>query len=193
MMSAAAELCPAVTWHYLLFISVILSQSHLIFLTLKLWLSHAINISRCLQVWHYYDLSEYTRVLSNTIKWEVISGVLQCAANYIKKNKSDKFHTDRAVQIKHYKEAVSLLVVNLSHTILAQLTREWHPAALTVACSAEWFCNEKALTLCQSGRWNTLGGRGRLNPCALCHHTPQKRKMICPGTSTCVCLLLYSF
>lgn len=54
--------------------------------------------------------------------------------------------------------------------------------------SVESFCRVKVLTLCQSGRWNTLGGRGRLNPCALCHHAPEKRKMVCPGTSVSVCL-----
>ncbi len=40
--------------------------------------------------------------------------------------------------------------------------------------SAKW----KVLTLCQSDRWNTLGGRGRLNPCALCHHAPKEEKNV---------------
>lgn len=35
---------------------------------------------------------------------------------------------------------------------------------------------QKVLTLCQSGKWNTLGGRGRLNPCALCHHAVKRKE-----------------
>ena len=54
--------------------------------------------------------------------------------------------------------------------------------------------NERGLTLCQSGRWNTLGGRGRLNPCALCHHAPDKRERLCPGdVRLCPWLLWISY
>lgn len=47
--------------------------------------------------------------------------------------------------------------------------------------SVESFCYKTVLTLCQSGRWNTPGGRGRLNPCELCHHALKRRKCSVQG------------
>lgn len=51
--------------------------------------------------------------------------------------------------------------------------------------SAVTLCSEKVLTLSHSGRWNTLGGRARLNPCA---HTQRQRKK---KTASSVSLLLF--
>lgn len=47
------------------------------------------------------------------------------------------------------------------------------------------------LTLCQSGRWSTLGGRGRLNPCALCHHAPTRRKVFSWGSLLCLLVIFF--
>lgn len=79
--------------------------------------------------------------------------------------------------------------LKLSHTVSAQFTPVWRLFILRVhvSCSVESFCCEKVLTLCQSGRWNTLGGRGRLNPCALCHHTPKEEEKVL-SRRVCFCL-----
>lgn len=36
----------------------------------------------------------------------------------------------------------------------------------------------KVLTRCQSGKWSTLGGRGRLDPCAPRNHAVKARKKV---------------
>lgn len=61
----------------------------------------------------------------------------------------------------------------------------WMTLFHSESSSAVTLCSEKVLTLSHSGRWNTLGGRAQLNPCA---HTQRQRKK---KTASSVSLLLF--
>lgn len=49
----------------------------------------------------------------------------------------------------------------------------------------------KVLTRCQSGRWSTLGGRGRLDPSAPCNHAVKMRKKSVRRPLVAFCLNFY--
>lgn len=46
----------------------------------------------------------------------------------------------------------------------------------------------KVLTRCQSGKWSTLGGRGRLDPCAPRNHAVKARKKVSTDLWSFFCL-----
>lgn len=89
---------------------------------------------------------------------------------------------DNVPQIENHMKTPSIIMTyHIQYQFHSHLCDTW--------CSIHSLYSAKVLTLCQSGRWNTLGGKGRLNPCALCHHTPKRRKKwLCPGMSVSVCL-----
>lgn len=90
-------------------------------------------------------------------------------------------HTHNALQIKQDADSPFFFTITFTHgqsSACCYTSGQQTPRPC---------CRVEVLTLCQSGRWSTQGGRGRLNPCPLCHHAVKGRKM-CPRTSVSLCL-----